>query len=112
MRGRVLHGLALRFSHTLEPWTGGWMQGLDRGWKRALGEHLPAATPARLHPQPQPSLSAPPSCTAPPPAEYMYRPLGDADPAVRKNTLMVLTHLILNDMMKARRAAGERSGWG
>ena len=33
----------------------------------------------------------------------MYDPLADkSDAAVRKNTLMVLTHLILNDMMKAR----------
>ena len=30
----------------------------------------------------------------------VYRPLADADVGVRKNTLMVLTHLILNDMMK------------
>lgn len=44
---------------------------------------------------PLPVLSAPP--------EQMYEPLADrSDAAVRKNTLMVLTHLILNDMMKAR----------
>ena len=34
--------------------------------------------------------------------EHMYRPLGDPDPSVRKNTLMVLSHLILNDMMKVK----------
>ncbi|CAG9466088.1 unnamed protein product [Pedinophyceae sp. YPF-701] len=34
--------------------------------------------------------------------EHIYKQLTDADPAVRKNTLMVLTHLILNDMMKVK----------
>lgn len=34
--------------------------------------------------------------------EHMYRPLGDPDPSVRKNALMVLSHLILNDMMKVK----------
>lgn len=34
--------------------------------------------------------------------EHIYRPLGDPDTGVRKNTLMVLTHLILNDMMKVK----------
>jgi condensin complex subunit 1 len=38
----------------------------------------------------------------------MYRPLGDPNDAVRKNTLMVLTHLILNDMMKV---GGGRVRW-
>lgn len=34
--------------------------------------------------------------------EHMYRPLGDTDISVRKNALMVLSHLILNDMMKVK----------
>lgn len=34
--------------------------------------------------------------------EHIYRPLGDPDTGVRKNTMMVLTHLILNDMMKVK----------
>jgi len=34
--------------------------------------------------------------------EHVYRPLGDPDSSVRKNALMVLTHLILNDMMKVK----------
>ena len=34
--------------------------------------------------------------------EHMYRPLGDPDISVRKNALMVLSHLILNDMMKVK----------
>ena len=34
--------------------------------------------------------------------EHIYRPLGDPDSKVRKNGLMVLTHLILNDMMKVK----------
>jgi condensin complex subunit 1 len=34
--------------------------------------------------------------------EHIYRPLGDPDAGVRKNALMVLTHLILNDMMKVK----------
>ncbi|KAL6778710.1 hypothetical protein ACKKBF_B04955 [Auxenochlorella protothecoides x Auxenochlorella symbiontica] len=34
--------------------------------------------------------------------ERMYRPLQDADTMVRKNALMVLSHLILNDMMKVK----------
>jgi len=50
-----------------------------------------------------PCLPCPPACPAPP-AEFMYRALDDDDLAVRKNGVMVLTHLILNDMMKA--------GWG
>jgi condensin complex subunit 1 len=32
----------------------------------------------------------------------MYRPLTDRDASVRKNALMVLSHLILNDMMKVK----------
>ncbi|KAL4446838.1 hypothetical protein ABPG77_008082 [Micractinium sp. CCAP 211/92] len=34
--------------------------------------------------------------------EYMYRALDDGDLSVRKNAVMVLTHLILNDMMKVK----------
>ncbi|KAL4434047.1 hypothetical protein ABPG75_000488 [Micractinium tetrahymenae] len=34
--------------------------------------------------------------------EYMYRALDDSDLSVRKNAVMVLTHLILNDMMKVK----------
>eukprot|EP00887_Chlorella_sp_A99_P003643 scaffold7.g3643.t1 len=34
--------------------------------------------------------------------EHVYRPLDDGDAGVRKNALMVLTHLILNDMMKVK----------
>lgn len=43
------------------------------------------------------------------PAEYMYRALDDSDLSVRKNAVMVLTHLILNDMMKV---GGRGRGWG
>ncbi|KAK9792029.1 hypothetical protein WJX73_005287 [Symbiochloris irregularis] len=32
----------------------------------------------------------------------MYQPLTDSDPGVRKTALMVLSHLILNDMMKVK----------
>merc|ERR1712130_645744 len=35
-------------------------------------------------------------------AGHMNKSLCDSDPKVRKNTLMVLTHLILNDMQKAK----------
>jgi condensin complex subunit 1 len=31
-----------------------------------------------------------------------YKRLRDSDTGVRKNTLMVLSHLILNDMLKAK----------
>lgn len=34
--------------------------------------------------------------------DHIYRPLGDPDAKVRKNAMMVLTHLILNDMMKVK----------
>lgn len=34
--------------------------------------------------------------------EHVYRPLDDADVNVRKTAMMVLTHLILNDMMKVK----------
>lgn len=34
--------------------------------------------------------------------EHVYRPLKDPDVTVRKTTMMVLTHLILNDMMKVK----------
>jgi condensin complex subunit 1 len=37
----------------------------------------------------------------------MYAPLKDPDVSVRKNALMVLSHLILNDMIKVK---GEISG--
>lgn len=32
--------------------------------------------------------------------EHMYARLNDKDPRVRKNSVLVLTHLILNDMVK------------
>jgi hypothetical protein len=38
---------------------------------------------------------------------HMYARLRDADPKVRKNTLMVLTHLILNGMVKVKGQIGE-----
>jgi condensin complex subunit 1 len=34
--------------------------------------------------------------------EHVYRTLGDPDVGVRKTAMMVLTHLILNDMMKVK----------
>ena len=37
----------------------------------------------------------------------VYRPLRDPMPSVRKNTLMVLTHLVLNDMIKIRGEVSE-----
>ncbi|CAL8472231.1 g11773 [Coccomyxa elongata] len=33
---------------------------------------------------------------------HIYQPLSDPDPGMRKNCLMVLSHLILNDMMKVK----------
>ena len=33
---------------------------------------------------------------------YVYNRLNDPDPVVKKNTLMVLTHLILNGMVKVK----------
>ncbi|KXS19739.1 hypothetical protein M427DRAFT_152232 [Gonapodya prolifera JEL478] len=33
---------------------------------------------------------------------YLYNRLNDSDPAVKKNTLMVLTHLIINGMIKVK----------
>ncbi|KAJ1914186.1 condensin complex non-SMC subunit Cnd1, partial [Tieghemiomyces parasiticus] len=39
--------------------------------------------------------------------EYLYGPLHDSDRAVKKNTLMVLTHLVLNGMIKAKGQLGE-----
>ena len=33
---------------------------------------------------------------------YLYNRLGDSDPTVKKNTLMVFTHLILNGMVKVK----------
>eukprot|EP00488_Nonionellina_sp_1-RS-2012_P004018 TRINITY_DN893_c0_g1_i1.p1 TRINITY_DN893_c0_g1~~TRINITY_DN893_c0_g1_i1.p1 ORF type:complete len:185 (-),score=53.16 TRINITY_DN893_c0_g1_i1:220-774(-) len=38
---------------------------------------------------------------------YIYRNLRDNNVIVRKNTLMVLTHLILNDMIKVRDSIAE-----
>jgi hypothetical protein len=38
---------------------------------------------------------------------HLYARLRDADTRVRKNTLMVLTHLILNDMVKVKGQVGE-----
>jgi hypothetical protein len=38
---------------------------------------------------------------------HLYARLRDADAGVRKNTLMVLTHLILNDMVKVKGQVGE-----
>ncbi|KAG0021464.1 Condensin complex subunit [Entomortierella chlamydospora] len=38
---------------------------------------------------------------------YLYKRLSDSDTAVKKNTLMVLTHLILNGMVKVKGQLGE-----
>ncbi|KAF9583373.1 Condensin complex subunit, partial [Lunasporangiospora selenospora] len=38
---------------------------------------------------------------------YLYKRLSDSDSAVKKNTLMVLTHLILNGMVKVKGQLGE-----
>ena len=38
---------------------------------------------------------------------HLYRRLGDANVSVRKNALMVLTHLILNGMVKVKGQLGE-----
>ncbi|KAG0090671.1 Condensin complex subunit [Podila epicladia] len=38
---------------------------------------------------------------------YLYKRLSDSDRAVKKNTLMVLTHLILNGMVKVKGQLGE-----
>ncbi|KAG0240937.1 Condensin complex subunit [Actinomortierella wolfii] len=38
---------------------------------------------------------------------YLYKRLSDTDNAVKKNTLMVLTHLILNGMVKVKGQLGE-----
>ncbi|KAF9092669.1 Condensin complex subunit [Mortierella sp. AD031] len=38
---------------------------------------------------------------------YLYKRLSDSDKAVKKNTLMVLTHLILNGMVKVKGQLGE-----
>ncbi|PKI84012.1 Ycs4p [Malassezia vespertilionis] len=40
-------------------------------------------------------------------SERLYAGLGDADLSVKKNTLMVLTHLILNGMIKVKGQLGE-----
>lgn len=37
----------------------------------------------------------------------LYKGLSDKDPVVKKNTLMVLTHLILNGMIKVKGQLGE-----
>ncbi|KAJ1812765.1 condensin complex non-SMC subunit Cnd1, partial [Coemansia sp. RSA 2675] len=39
--------------------------------------------------------------------QYLYGPLHDADTKVKKTTLMVLTHLILNGMVKVKGQLGE-----
>jgi len=39
--------------------------------------------------------------------DILYRGLSDPDPVVKKNTLMVLTHLILNGMIKVKGQLGE-----
>jgi hypothetical protein len=41
----------------------------------------------------------------------MYDRLKDADSRVRKNTLMVLTHLILNDMIRYVITYGVKGEW-
>ncbi|KAF9345500.1 Condensin complex subunit [Mortierella sp. AD094] len=38
---------------------------------------------------------------------YLYKRLSDSDTAVKKNTLMVLTHLVLNGMVKVKGQLGE-----
>ncbi|KAI1319898.1 Condensin complex subunit [Mortierella claussenii] len=38
---------------------------------------------------------------------YLYKRLSDSDAAVKKNTLMVLTHLVLNGMVKVKGQLGE-----
>lgn len=40
-------------------------------------------------------------------SDEMYRGLSDRDLVVKKNTLMVLTHLILNGMIKVKGQLGE-----
>lgn len=40
-------------------------------------------------------------------SERLYQGLSDPDPLVKKNTLMVLTHLILNGMIKVKGQLGE-----
>ncbi|KAL7418983.1 condensin complex non-SMC subunit Cnd1 [Cryptotrichosporon argae] len=40
-------------------------------------------------------------------SERLYQGLGDVDASVKKNTLMVLTHLILNGMIKVKGQLGE-----
>lgn len=40
-------------------------------------------------------------------SERLYQGLADPDPSVKKNTLMVLTHLILNGMIKVKGQLGE-----
>lgn len=42
-------------------------------------------------------------------SDYLYSCLSDHDDSVRKNTLMVLTHLILNDMIKVKGQISEMS---
>jgi condensin complex subunit 1 len=39
--------------------------------------------------------------------DYLYNRLADTDKLVKKNTLMVLTHLILNGMIKVKGQLGE-----
>jgi hypothetical protein len=74
------------------PWTGGgWYLGPRSGWCPALAEIIVIAV---LRPNPQNS-------------ERLYQGLTDPDPGVKKNTLMVLTHLILNGMIKVKGQLGE-----
>lgn len=40
-------------------------------------------------------------------SQHIYQRLKDSDPVVRKHALMVLTHLILNDMMKIKGCISE-----
>ena len=102
----ALGDLALRFPNTLEPYTGAGAAAGARGAPAVAGPHGSTFLASRP-PHSRPPSPGPPHPTTPL-AEFMYRLLGDPDAAVRKNTLMVLTHLILNDMMKV--GAGVRAG--
>lgn len=117
----ALGDLALRFPNLLEPYTGAWGWGMAGGGEpprvqlpaRERG-HVPCSAWGRAVRRPTPACSKrtftcfrPPP---PPPAEYMYRALDDSDLAVRKNAVMVLTHLILNDMMKVGWVGGRMGG--
>lgn len=43
--------------------------------------------------------------------EHMYSRLNDKDQKVRKNAVLVLTHLILNDMVKVTPFSATSSRW-